>query len=261
MPCMCCEDSKICSSEVVKTSPTKNGPAREYGIERRPQVDAMSSQNGACEGSPDRNRTRDSVAAAGSLADPVQESSPHRAKTSPPRDAAAEADSRSAVQFRSPALSSARTLVTSSKEEKSTVTTVAATLREKSAAVTPPTASSTPSSSTADDVVKTERPSQPTAAGTNAVASSDIHSSAAAAPRGRHRVSSSPRGRPSGSPGLSSPLRPVASSSPSKRASGSPARRRGSPVASSPRVGEHSREYQVRVYRRPAARFVFVFRE
>ena len=111
------------------------------------------------------------------------------------------------------------------------------------------------------EVCSSERPSQPTAPGTTAAAPSGVDSSVAEAPRGRHRVPSSPRGRPSGSPGLSSPLRPVASSSPSKRASGSPARRRGSPVASSPRVGEHSREYQVRVYRRPAARFVFVFRE
>ena len=109
-------------------------------------------------------------------------------------------------------------------------------------------------------VCVSERPSQPTAPGTTAVAPSGVDSSSvAAAPRGRHRVPSSPRCRPSGSPGLSSPLRPAASSSPSNRASGSPARRRGSHVASSPRVGEHSRESQVRVYRRPTARFCVRF--
>ena len=79
-------------------------------------------------------------------------------------------------------------------------------------------------------VCVSERPSQPTAPGTTAAAPSGVDSSVAEAPRGRHRVPSSPRGRPSGSPGLPSPLRPAASSSPSKRASGSPARRRGSPV-------------------------------
>ena len=110
-------------------------------------------------------------------------------------------------------------------------------------------------------VCVSERPSQPTAAGTTAVAPSGVDSSVAASPRGRHRVPSSPRGRPSGSPGLSSPLRPAASSSPSKRASGSPARRRGSPVTSSPRVEKHARESQVRVYGKSTARFVFVFRE
>ena len=129
-----------------------------------------------------QNRTSDSVAAAGSLTDPVEESSPHRTKTSPRHDIAAEADS---VQFRFPALSSARMLVNSGKEDKSTVATVAATSREKSAAATPPTALSTTFSSTADDVVKWERPSRPTVAGITAVASANVHSSVAIAPRGR----------------------------------------------------------------------------
>ena len=146
---------------------------------RRPQVGATSSQNGACEGSPDSNQTRDSNAAAEFLADPAEAWSPRRARKSTPRDAAAEADSNSAVQLRFPALSCARTLVNSGKEEKSTVATVAAISREKSAAVTPPTASSTPSPSTAEDVVESKRPSRPTVAGIAAVASSDVHFSGA----------------------------------------------------------------------------------
>ena len=213
---------------------------------------------GPYEGDPTRLRGDGSIAAVAARSltkpKPVEGSPPPRTGKTPPRaDAAAEADSSSAVRYRyrSPEVPSAKTLIHSGKEdedEESTVHTVrvAGTSREKSAALPPPeSASSTPSfSSTVDDAVKSERPSLTTVAGTSAVACSNPHSSSAAAPRGRRRAPSSPRGRPS-SPGPSSPLRPTASSSPSSCASGSPARRRGSPVPISPRVGGHSMESQV----------------
>ncbi|CAM9625326.1 unnamed protein product, partial [Laminaria digitata] len=98
-----------------------------------------------------------------------------------------------------------------------------------------------------DYASNSEHPSPLTAAGTAAAASSSTElppSSAAASPRGRGRVPSSPRGRPSsGSPGGQlSPVCPTALSSPSSScASGSPYRRRGSAGgSSSPRAGGRS---------------------
>ncbi|CAM9211617.1 unnamed protein product, partial [Laminaria digitata] len=160
-------------------------------------------------------------------------------------------------QRRSPQLSSVTTLVHSGKEEEedkvkksstAAATVVDATSWESSgAAVAPPpaTASGSPSPTTADDFVKDlERPFPSTAAGTAAAAvspCSDVPLSPAASPRGRHRLPSSPRGRPwSGSPGgRSSPLRPAGSPSPSLScASNSPVRRRGrAGGSSSPRAG------------------------
>ncbi|CAM9625249.1 unnamed protein product, partial [Laminaria digitata] len=66
--CMSGGQSATRLTEVTTSrSTTKHEPTQKCGIERRPQSDAnSSSQNGACEGLRDQNRSKGGISAAGS---------------------------------------------------------------------------------------------------------------------------------------------------------------------------------------------------